>query len=280
MANALAEKYLRASQIPTKACHGCGIGMIENWLLQAIDELGLQQKDVIFGTGIGCVGRQTYATWGGDNFGATHGRALAVATGLKIAKPDKKIVIVVGDGDAASIGTSHLIHAARRNLGVCVICEDNMGYESTGGQFSPTTPAGYKTNSSPYGMVEPNFDPCEVVKAAGATFVAEFTSVQWRESIHGIKLALQNDGFSFVHIRFQCNENFGQYALGTRDTLANLKWIDDHTRGRRDDGTPTAFKWDTGIKHDARNSRPEFSAIVRDLARRQSAMNNGDGHGH
>ena len=137
--NKLAKKYLRPSQIPTKACHGCGIGMIENWLLQAIDELGLKQEDVIFGTGIGCVGRQTYATWGGDNFGATHGRALAVATGLKLAQPDKKYLIVVGDGDAASIGTSHLIHAARRNLGVTVICEDNMGYESTGGQFSPTT---------------------------------------------------------------------------------------------------------------------------------------------
>ena len=138
--NKLAAKYLRPSQIPTKACHGCGIGMIENWLLQALDEMGLKQEDVVFGTGIGCVGRQTFATWGGDNFGATHGRALAVATGLKIAQPDKKYLIVVGDGDAAAIGTSHLIHAARRNLGVTVICEDNMGYESTGGQFSPTTP--------------------------------------------------------------------------------------------------------------------------------------------
>ena len=155
--NKLVDKYLRPSQIPTKACHGCGIGMIENWILQALDELGLTQEDVIFGTGIGCVGRQTYATWGGDNFGATHGRALSVATGLKLAQPDKKYLIVVGDGDAASIGTSHLIHAARRNLGVTVVCEDNMGYESTGGQFSPTTPAGYVTNSSPYGMVEPRY---------------------------------------------------------------------------------------------------------------------------
>jgi acyl-CoA synthetase (AMP-forming)/AMP-acid ligase II len=90
----------------------------------------------------------------------------AVATGLKIAQPNKTYIIVVGDGDAASIGTSHLIHAARRNLGVTVICEDNMGYESTGGQFSPTTPAGYVTNSSPYGMIEPSFDPCDIVKAA------------------------------------------------------------------------------------------------------------------
>ena len=74
------------SVIPTKACHGCGIGMIENWILQALEDLDLTQEDVIFGTGIGCVGRQTYATWGGDNFGATHGRVLSVATGLKLAQ--------------------------------------------------------------------------------------------------------------------------------------------------------------------------------------------------
>src|SRR3990170_3924660 len=190
--NKLARKYLRPSQIPTKACHGCGIGMIENWLLQAIDELGLTQDDVIFGTGIGCVGRQTFATWGGDNFRAT-----------------------------------------RRNLGVTVVCEDNMGYESTGGQFSPTTPAGYVTNSSPYGMVEPGFDPCDVVKAAGATFVAETTATQWHQTVKIVKKALQNDGFSFVHVRFPCNENFGAYALGTRDTLKNLEWIYEHTQGRK-----------------------------------------------
>ena len=82
--NKLALKYLRPSQIPTKACHGCGIGMIENWILQAIDQSGLKQEDVVFGTGIGCVGRQTYGTWGGDNFGATHGRALAVATAATV----------------------------------------------------------------------------------------------------------------------------------------------------------------------------------------------------
>src|SRR3972149_2732526 len=103
--NKLAAKYLRPSQIPTKACHGCGIGMIENWLLQAIDELGLKQEDVIFGTGIGCVGRQTFATWGGDNFGATHGRGRAGGPGLKVAQPDKKFLIVVGDGGAGSTRT-------------------------------------------------------------------------------------------------------------------------------------------------------------------------------
>jgi 2-oxoglutarate ferredoxin oxidoreductase subunit beta len=261
----LAEKYLRESQIPTKACQGCAIGSIENWLLQAIDDLGLKQEDVIFGTGIGCVGRLTFTTWGGDNFSATHGRALAVATGLKVTQPDKKIILVVGDGDAASIGASHLVHAARRNLGVVVVCEDNMGYESTGGQYSPTTPEGYVTNSSPYGMPEHSFDPCDVVIAAGATFVAETTAVQWRQTVKVFKMALQNDGFSFIHIRFPCIENFMSYALGSRDPLVGMEWIMEHTKGQTKDGEPTDFTWDTGIKHDASNSRPEFSKLLRDM---------------
>jgi len=266
--NRLAEKYLRPSQIPTKACHGCGIGMIENWILQAIDDLAIEKEDIVFGTGIGCVGRQTFATWGGDNFGGTHGRALAIATGLKLAQPDKKYIVVVGDGDAASIGTSHLIHAARRNLGVTVVCEDNMVYGSTGGQFSPTTPSGSVTNSSPYGMVEPSFDPCDIVKAAGATFVAETSVVQWHQTIKVLKQALQNDGFSFVHVRVPCNENFGSYALGSRDTKKSLEWIWENTKGRKANGEASSHKWDTGIKHDASNSRPEFSKLMRGLVQR------------
>jgi 2-oxoglutarate ferredoxin oxidoreductase subunit beta len=266
--NRLAEKYLTESQIPTKACNGCAIGMIENWLLQALDELEYEQKDVIFGTGIGCVGRQTFGTWGGDNFGGTHGRAVAIATGLKIAQPSKKIVLIVGDGDATAIGVSHLIHAARRNLGVTVICEDNMGYESTGGQFSPTTPKDYVTNSSPYGMVEPSFDPCDIMQAAGATYVAETTAVQWHQTVKVFKQALQNDGFSFVHVRFPCNMNFGATALGTRDTVDNMEWIWEHTKGVKANGEPSSFKWDTGVKHDVSNSRPEFSSLLRNVIER------------
>ena len=146
-----------------------------------------------------------------------------------------------------------------------------MGYESTGGQFSPTTPAGYVTNSSPYGMVEPSFDPCDIVKAAGATFVAETTATQWHQTVKIVKKALQNDGFSFVHVRFPCNDNFGAYALGTRDTLKNLEWIYEHTQGRKADGSATDFVWETGIKHDASNSRPEFTKLLRDMNARVRA---------
>lgn len=124
------------------------------------------------------------------------------------------------------------------------------------------------TNSSPYGMVEPSFDPCDIVKAAGATFVAETTATQWTQSVKIFKKALENDGFSFIHVRFPCNENFGAYALGMRDTLKNLEWIEEHTTGRKADGSDSDFRWETGIKHDASNSRPEFSKLLRDLQQR------------
>ena len=124
--------------------------------------------------------------------------------------------------------------------------------------------------------ITPSFDPCDVVKAAGATFVAETTAVQWNQTIKIVKKALQNDGFSFVHVRFPCNENFGAQALGTRDTMKNLEWIWEHTKGRKADGEPSDFQWETGIKHDASNSRPEFSRLMRDLVER-AKKGNGNG---
>jgi 2-oxoglutarate ferredoxin oxidoreductase subunit beta len=117
-------------------------------------------------------------------------------------------------------------------------------------------------------MVEPSFDPCDIVKAAGATFVAETTATQWTQSIKIFHKALENAGFSFVHVRFPCNENFGAYALGTRDTLKNLEWIEEHTTGRKTDGSDSDFRWETGIKRDVSNSRPEFSKLLRDLQQR------------
>ena len=96
-------------------------------------------------------------------------------------------------------------------------------------------------------------------------------ATQWHQTVKIVKKALANDGFSFIHVRFPCNENFGAYALGTRDTLKNLEWIYEHTQGRKADGSETDFTWETGIKHDASNSRPEFSKIMRDMNARVKA---------
>src|SRR5210317_1000712 len=177
-ASEITAKYLRSRKIPSTACSGCGLGMNHKILVQAIDEVGLDVADVIWGTSIGCAGRQTFATWKGDGFAGTHGRVYAIARGLRLAiPPEKKIVLTVGDGDAFGIGLNHLLHAARSNAQMTVLVCDNLGYQSTGVQFGWTTPPGIVTDSSPYGMSEPNWvqpdmDILKILKEAGATFLA------------------------------------------------------------------------------------------------------------
>jgi hypothetical protein len=126
------------------------MGMNHKIVVQAIKELGLEVADIVWGASIGCAGRQTFGTWKGDGFAGTHGRVYAIARGLRIAMPpEKKIILTVGDGDAFGIGIAHLIHAARSNADMTVIVNDNLGYQSTGGQYGWTTPQGSKTDSSP-----------------------------------------------------------------------------------------------------------------------------------
>lgn len=266
----LARKYLRARKIPSTACSGCGLGQCHKALVKAIDETGLGVGDIVWGTSIGCAGRQTFATWKGDNFAGTHGRVYAIARGLRLALPPKmKIVLTVGDGDAFGIGLNHLLHAARSNTQMTVLVCDNLGYQSTGGQYGWTTPPGVVTDSSPYGMSEPNWvqperDILNVIQSAGATFLARHVSMDGEAMVKTLKKALQNDGFSLVHCVFPCITNFGKNALGSRNTVSMFNWIKNHAAplGKADDN-PDIF-WRTGIYHDASNSRPEFAQAMRD----------------
>ncbi len=160
----------------------------------------MEVNDIIWGTSIGCSGRQTFATWNGDNFAGTHGRVYAIARGLRLAiPPEMKIVLTVGDGDAFGIGLNHLLHAARSNTQMTVLVCDNLGYQSTGGQYGWTTPQGVVTDSSPYGMSEPNWvqpdmDVLNIIQAAGATFLARHVSMDGRTLVDTCKKALQNNG--------------------------------------------------------------------------------------
>ena len=264
----LAEKYLRPRKIPSTACSGCGLGQVHKKIVMAIDELGLGVEDVVWGTGIGCAGRQTFGTWKGDNYAGTHGRVYAISTGLRVAlPPDKKIILTVGDGDAFGIGLLHLLHCARRNLDITVIVCDNLGYMSTGGQYGWTTPEGYKTDSSPYGMNEPNWvqggrDVLAILREAGATFLARHTSLEGREAVESLKRAIQNRGFSLVHMPFPCITNFAGRALGTRKPVEVYRWFKEHT-GTRAAGRPGDIVFQTGVFFDASNSRPEYSELVR-----------------
>jgi 2-oxoglutarate ferredoxin oxidoreductase subunit beta len=261
--SALIDTYLRTRKIPSTACSGCGLGINHKIVIQAVHELSLGTKDVIWGTSIGCAGRQTFATWKGDGFAGTHGRVYAIARGLKIALPrGKKIILTVGDGDAFGIGLLHLIHCARSNVDMTVIVNDNLGYQSTGGQFGFTTPQGVKTDSSPYGMFEQNLmseglDVMYILKGAGATFLARHVCMDGAEAVETVKKAILNPGFSLVHMPYPCPTNFASRHLGSRNAVDIFNWMKDRSAPLGKEKADTI--WATGIYHDTAGSRPEFS---------------------
>jgi len=177
--------------------------------LYAIDELELDQKEIAVVSGIGCAGRVAgYVRF--DSYHTTHGRAIPFATGLKIAKPNMKVVVFSGDGDIASIGGNHLIHAARRNLDMTVICVNNFNYGMTGGQFGPTTPLGAKTTTTPYGNFEHPFNLVHLASSAGAVYVARWTVLHTYYLRQSIKEALLKNGFSFIEVISPCPVGFGR----------------------------------------------------------------------
>ncbi len=263
----LAKKYLRPRKIPSTACSGCGLGLNHKAVVQAVYELGLEVEDLIWGTSIGCAGRQTFGTWKGDGFAGTHGRVYAIARGLRLAlPPEKKIILTVGDGDAFGIGLLHLIHAARCNADLTIVVNDHLGYMSTGGQYGWTMPHGSKTDSSPYGMYEHNLmsegmDVLGILKNAGATFLARHVAMDGRRAVESIKKGIQNRGLSLIHMVYPCPTNFGSRELGTRDAVTIYNWIEGKAAPLGEENPETL--WATGVYFDASNSRPEFSESIR-----------------
>lgn len=170
-------RYIRENKLPHFFCAGCGCGQTLNLFLRAVDELGLNLSQMVAIGGVGCTARiPIYLKT--DVLHGVHGRTLAWATGIKLMRPDLKVVIFAGDGDAASIGGNHLIHAARRNLDVTLIVVNNLNYAMTGGQVAPGTPLDLVTMTTPYGNPEPRFDICGLVAKAGATYVARWSPMQ------------------------------------------------------------------------------------------------------
>ena len=203
------EKYFVTSTLPTQWCPGCGAGAIGHALLQAIERMQLDPQRVVLVSGIGCNGHFTRHLRF-DDLHVLHGRAPAVATGLKMARPDLEIVVIQGDGDAASIGGNHLIHAARRNIGITTIVSNNYTYGRTGGQYSPTTPKKSISTSSPFGLEEPPFNLCNLVTGAGATFVARGTSYHIIQLIDLVERAIRHPGFAFLEIFAPCPTSYGR----------------------------------------------------------------------
>lgn len=203
-------KYLRQEILPTPFCPGCGNGTILNAYVHAIDELGIDTNNIISVTGIGCSSWIPSPYLKADTLHTTHGRALAFATGVKVMKPDSKVIVIAGDGDIAGIGGNHLIHSARRNIGITVFLVNNYNYGMTGGQVSPTTHHNVKTTTTPYGNVEYPLKIAELVSTAGANYVARWTTYHVKPLIKSMKKALQKKGFSFVEIISQCHISYGK----------------------------------------------------------------------
>ena len=201
--------YLRERFFPHMWCPGCGHGTVLNSLLRAIEELGLNKNDIVMTSGIGCSARISgYVDF--HSLHTIHGRALAFATGVKLSKPELKLLVPMGDGDALAIGGNHFIHAARRNIDITAIIMNNRIYGMTGGQFSPLSGPGKKATTAPFLTIDAEFDIVKLAAAAGATFVARSTSYHVRESIDYLKKAIDHKGFSVVEILSQCPTHYGR----------------------------------------------------------------------
>lgn len=197
------EEFLRTDRMPHIWCPGCGIGTTVNCFARALRRTKIDPKKTVIVSGIGCTGRVAgYVHL--DSFHTTHGRAIPFATGLKLANPDLTVVVYSGDGDLASIGGNHLIHAARRNIDLKVICVNNLTYSMTGGQAAATTPRDAITATSPYGAYEPPINLPHLVAAAGATFVARWTTYHAAQTMKAMERMLMRRGFSFLEVISPC----------------------------------------------------------------------------
>ncbi|MGZ6372081.1 MAG: thiamine pyrophosphate-dependent enzyme [Candidatus Limnocylindria bacterium] len=203
------KERLKVDLFPTIWCPGCGIGTIMIQLAMVLDEMGMDEANTIIVTGIGCTGRMgSYLKH--ESVYTLHGRTLPVAEAIKAVRPEMHVVVVAGDGDTASIGGNHLIHAIRRNAPLTVLCNNNEIYGLTGGQTGPTTPTGTKTLSSPAGNPNTPINLQGLVRSSPHALYAKTTVYHQLHMRNAIREAIEHPGFSFVDITSQCIENNGR----------------------------------------------------------------------
>lgn len=223
----LIHKYLRHDKkFPHVWCPGCGIGIMLGALVRAIDTCGFEKDEIVLVSGIGCSGRlPVYVDF--NTLHTTHGRALTFATGIKLAKPRLKVIVVMGDGDAVAIGGNHFIHAARRNIDLTAIILNNSVYGMTGGQYSPTTPYGMKSTTTTYANIEHAFQISELAVTSGASFVARGTVYHAANLDALMQKAFQKEGFSVVEVIAHCHTQYGKLnKMG--GPIEMLEWQRDH----------------------------------------------------
>ena len=225
------EKYLRIDKMPTLWCWGCGDGVILKATIRAIEKMGWDMDKVCVVSGIGCSGRfSSYINC--NTVHTTHGRTVAYATGIKLARPDTHVIVVAGDGDGLAIGGNHTIHGCRRNIDLNFILINNFIYGLTNSQTSPTTPQGMWTVSQKNGNIDPTFDACALAIGAGATFVARETMLDPKKLEKILVKGFSHKGFSFFDIMSNCHINLGRKNK-MANAIENLNWIDSITTPQR-----------------------------------------------
>ncbi|MHA1784339.1 MAG: thiamine pyrophosphate-dependent enzyme [Promethearchaeota archaeon] len=208
-------------------CSGCGYGSVAQWISNVFLEDDLDVNTHPFINGIGCYSLIPLLL-PGKILMNLHGRGLAVATGVKLANPRLKPIIIAGDGDLLSIGTNHFIHAARRNLDCVLILLHNLTFGMTGGQISPTAPLGSKHSTAPYGSGLEAIDAVELAKVSGATYIARCTTAQPYQFMKYFRNALNHKGFAIIDVISQCVTYFGRRNnMGKPTEIFN--WIKNQT---------------------------------------------------
>lgn len=251
-----------ASDQDIRWCPGCGDYSILAQMKKMMPSLGIPRENIVFISGIGCSSRFPYYM---NTYGihGIHGRAPAIATGLKVARPDLQVWVITGDGDGLSIGGNHFIHAIRRNPELKIVMFNNRIYGLTKGQYSPTSPVGKITKSSPMGAVDSPLNPLSVAIGCEATFVARGIDVNAKHLTDVLKRAAEHKGTAFVEVYQNCNvfnDGAWDYAVD-RETKADTVIEIEHgkplifgknrDKGIRLNGThPEIVELGKGVKED------------------------------
>lgn len=262
------QKYLRYDKLPHIWCPGCGNGIVLGALIRAFAKIGCNQDNTVIVSGIGCSSRASgYLDF--NTLHTTHGRALAFATGIKFARPELKVFVLMGDGDAGAIGGNHLIHAARRNIDLTAIIFNNSIYGMTGGQYSPLTPQNSRTSTASRGTVERPFDLAELAKAAGATYTARATTYHTSLLTKLICNGANHKGFSLIETVTAC-----PVAYGRRNKMGSgydmLMWQKEHgiPVEKAKKLTPEELKGNFIIGELYKTEAPEFTEAYQQLIER------------
>jgi len=258
------EPLLRMDRMPHIWCSGCGIGTTVNCFARALLESGRPLDRIAVVSGIGCSGRVAgYLRL--DSFHTTHGRAIPFATGLKLVNPALDVVVYSGDGDLSAIGGNHLIHAARRNVDIKVICVNNFIYAMTGGQSGPTTPPTANTSTSPYGAFETAFNLPHLAEAAGAVYVARWTTYHVRQLTRSMREVFGKKGFCFIEILSPCPTLFERRnKLGEGlDTMRYYKAKTKIRNGAPPSEVALGMREEIIVGKFVDRERPEFRDLLR-----------------